>query len=415
MKKHLIGFIFLTILTSLIGINKISALTLNNGDVVPDIESNIGSSASFIVFYSKQYQNYVLVHFQEKYIKTVNGIDNSYVQDNPTGNQFGKVYHNSLGGWCGSSNEPKVWFYYLEDNEWKYKGYDCYGSDIPFIYEYDETIDHTSGPDSYFTNETVNTDFVKEYYRTYIGYSSVNIFKHFYDGKFETPQLIYSTDMNDLNIPPDVSIDGYKMITVPDGARYVFLSNVSNGSIYWLTTLEQIYSPQVFYVDPALSVQPTSYYIDGKNVDFTVDPSLVSQKFDLSNFSGVKLIGIDIYGQDFDGEETGPFYFWVPEDAYVDFSYLYDTSDGEQTFYYNYIDPETGEVVKVENVIYDDIVSERSFFRNFTNALNYFKDSIIGIFQNVTYLFTNLPISLQYFFIFIFTIILFIFLIRFIL
>ena len=56
-----------------------------------------------------------------------------------------------------------------------------------------------------------------------------------------------------------------------------------------------------------------------------------------------------------------------------------------------------------------------SFFTNFTNALNYFKDSIIGIFQNVSYLFYSLPVVLQYFFIFIFTMILFIFLIRFIL
>ena len=56
-----------------------------------------------------------------------------------------------------------------------------------------------------------------------------------------------------------------------------------------------------------------------------------------------------------------------------------------------------------------------SFFTNFTNALNYFKDSIIGIFQNLSYLFYSLPVVLQYFFIFIFTMILFIFLIRFIL
>lgn len=56
-----------------------------------------------------------------------------------------------------------------------------------------------------------------------------------------------------------------------------------------------------------------------------------------------------------------------------------------------------------------------SFFTMFTNAFNDFKTVILEIFQNVTYFYNNLPSVLQNFFIVIFTLVLFLFLIRFIL
>ena len=194
MRSCIIGFI-IAIISLFSFNNNANALELKNGDIVPDLPQL--KSEFYSISYSKQYKNYVLIFYQEKYIKAVNGIENSYIQDNPNDNYLGSQFHNAIGGFCGLSNEPKVWFYYLENNEWKYKGYDCYGSDLPYIYEYDTSIENTG--DSYFTLENVNSDFVKEYYNTYIQYSTVNIFKYFKnspDGPFEQPILIYSTDMN---------------------------------------------------------------------------------------------------------------------------------------------------------------------------------------------------------------------------
>ena len=81
--------------------------------------------------------------------------------------------------------------------------------------------------------------------------------------------------------------------------------------------------------------------------------------------------------------------------------------------------PITGETVTPDDLIdFDEALNDQdyeSFFDMFIDSFNYFKDSLVGIFDNVTYFFNSLPVSLKYFFMLIFTIILFIFLIRFIL
>ena len=81
--------------------------------------------------------------------------------------------------------------------------------------------------------------------------------------------------------------------------------------------------------------------------------------------------------------------------------------------------PITGETVVPDDLIdFDEALNDQdyeSFFDMFIDSFNYFKDSLVGIFDNVTYFFNSLPVALKYFFMFIFTIILFIFLTRFIL
>lgn len=81
--------------------------------------------------------------------------------------------------------------------------------------------------------------------------------------------------------------------------------------------------------------------------------------------------------------------------------------------------PITGETVVPDDLIdFDEALNDQdyeSFFDMFIDSFDYFKDSLVGIFDNVAYFFNSLPVSLKYFFMFIFTIILFIFLIRFIL
>ena len=81
--------------------------------------------------------------------------------------------------------------------------------------------------------------------------------------------------------------------------------------------------------------------------------------------------------------------------------------------------PITGETVTPDDLIdFDEALNDQdyeSFFDMFIDSFNYFKDSLVGIFDNVTYFFNSLPVALKYFFMLIFTIILFIFLIRFIL
>ena len=220
------------------------------------------------------------------------------------------------------------------------------------------------------------------------------------------------TEVNELS---DVSIEGYKRFSVQPNILYVFVSGVTEGSIYWLTSIEQKYEPQLFYVDPSLDKQPNYHYIDGKNIHANYTPSLTSQSFNISDMPGSKLVGIDL-GYDFENlnDLNHVFEFWAPEDAhisFVTFDVSLDGGDLNIEYEYDYIDPETGELIHVGS----SEVSDRSFFRNFTDALNYFKDSIICIFQNVSYFFNSLPIALKYFFMIIFVFILFIFLIRFIL
>lgn len=81
--------------------------------------------------------------------------------------------------------------------------------------------------------------------------------------------------------------------------------------------------------------------------------------------------------------------------------------------------PITGETVTSDDLIdFDEALNDQdyeNFFDMFIDSFNYFKDSLVGIFDNVTYFFNSLPVALKYFFMLIFTIILFIFLIRFIL
>ena len=81
--------------------------------------------------------------------------------------------------------------------------------------------------------------------------------------------------------------------------------------------------------------------------------------------------------------------------------------------------PITGEEVVPDDLIdFDEALNAedyKSFFDMFIDSFNYFKDSLIEIFNNVTYFFNSLPVALKYFFMFVFCIVLFIFLIRFIL
>ena len=82
-------------------------------------------------------------------------------------------------------------------------------------------------------------------------------------------------------------------------------------------------------------------------------------------------------------------------------------------------DPITGNDITLGDLTNFDVYlfkdKNDSFFQMFTNAFSSFKNVIVEIFQNLTYFYNSLPIVLQNFFIVIFTFVLFMFLIRFIL
>lgn len=82
-------------------------------------------------------------------------------------------------------------------------------------------------------------------------------------------------------------------------------------------------------------------------------------------------------------------------------------------------DPISGEDIVIGNLYdFDDAIKDISnsgFFSSVTSAFNYFKGSIIYIFQNISYSFSHFPIELRYFFIVVFSLILFAFAIKFIL
>lgn len=83
------------------------------------------------------------------------------------------------------------------------------------------------------------------------------------------------------------------------------------------------------------------------------------------------------------------------------------------------INPETGETeIFGPMVDFDDIYYEKMndvFFNFFVNSFNEFKNVISEIFGNINYFFERLDIQLQYFYIVVFSLIIFIFLIRFLL
>lgn len=83
------------------------------------------------------------------------------------------------------------------------------------------------------------------------------------------------------------------------------------------------------------------------------------------------------------------------------------------------VNPETGETeIFGPMTNFDDIYYEKmndKFLVFFKNAFNEFKSVIVDIFLNVSYFFDNLSVELQYFYIVVFSLIIFIFLIRFLL
>lgn len=92
---------------------------------------------------------------------------------------------------------------------------------------------------------------------------------------------------------------------------------------------------------------------------------------------------------------------------------VYNTLADNPTF----IHPITGDE-EISNSLIDfdsSMTKQESFFEMFKNGFNKFKNVIIDIFQNINYFFINLNIDLQYFYIVVFALIIFIFLTRFLL
>jgi len=116
-----------------------------------------------------------------------------------------------------------------------------------------------------------------------------------------------------------------------------------------------------------------------------------------------------IVNRDYPNKDTSIVYYDTRYFEYVIYNTLADTP--------TFTHPITGEEDSSNSLIdFDTSMTEQDgFFKEMINALNHFKGVIMDIFGDVSYVFTNLPYQLRYFFIAVFSLVLIIFLTRFIL
>lgn len=231
-----------------------------------------------------------------------------------------------------------------------------------------------------------------------------------------------SIEVSELSYEPEFSIEGYKKVTIPAGYHYAYISGIKQGRVYWKFQSEtsKIYS-NLYYDNSERDWGSLEWPIrinERNNLTLVYSNPNASewftyQDFDLSSVERSDFILLEKY-QYLEGYDTYSVDYWIPEDAYFSLVKITNNEQGGNDFDFDWKDPDTGEVSDGSHSSSSDTTHD-SFFSDFTNSLNYFKDTIIGIFQNVTYFFNNLPIALKYFYMVIFVFILFIFLIRFIL
>ena len=231
-----------------------------------------------------------------------------------------------------------------------------------------------------------------------------------------------SIEVSELSNEPVFPIEGYKKVTIPAGYHYGYISGIKQGRVYWLlqTETSKIYS-NLYYDNSKHDWDSVEFPIRINERNNVTLPFVTSyalnwftyQDFDITQVDRSEFILLEKYSY-LEGNDIYSVDYWIPEDAYFSLVKITENDQGGNDFDYEWKDPDTGEVNSGSQSSSSDTTND-SFFTSFNDALNYFKDIIIGIFEEVSYLFNNLPIILKYFFMVIFVLILFIFLIRFIL
>lgn len=231
-----------------------------------------------------------------------------------------------------------------------------------------------------------------------------------------------SIEISELSYDPVFPLEGYKKVTIPAGYQSAIISGIKSGRVYWVFQGESSKVYSSLYYDNSKhnwgSIEFPIQILERSNITLNYyNPNsstwFTYQDFDITQVEKSEFILLQKYHY-LEGYDTYSVDYFIPENAYFSLVKVNENDIGGNDFDYEWKDPDTGEVNNGSQSSSSNS-NHNSFFSDFNNALDYFKDSIIGIFREATYFFNNLPIVLKYFFMVIFVLILFIFLIRFIL
>ena len=225
----------------------------------------------------------------------------------------------------------------------------------------------------------------------------------------------YFNDIN-FNYVPDFIPEGFKKVTLPAGYGSAVISGIKEGRIMWKSFQPHSRGTPYSYYDysdrPWGSTEWPKLISQKKSIKFN-EVSFTYQDFNLNDVEGSQFILFVKYDY-IEGYDDFSFDLYIPENAYFSLVERTPNDQGGNDFDYDWQDPDTGDINHGSSSSGSGS-NNNSFFKDFNNALDYFKDTVIGIFKEISYLFENLPIALKYFFMVIFVLILFVFLIRFIL
>lgn len=526
MKRYLIGFIVLTISIFVIGIDKVSALSNNEFEVVYKTNTRILKKPAYygykygIVFYiSNTGFTYFLSNEPLAYSTTyvvVNKYDNYNFEFKENDNAFStheltkfKTFTNSYG--INTSDRPIVWSNYdipevqVDLNDDGSVNYYYSTGNIAFYCNSEECINSNSKFDEIIstniysfleftftlpTSSTICTRFegLQEIeYECPLLELNYDIYNSDKNGNFNTmsfgiPHLIkkYLYDTGSSNVTKtdtiplsditsnkytgnytldfDVNVTNLKLVIPFEHLKYSFVHISLDSSIPFEVKYIEKSSVEEYYSTVDITGKAGVMFIP-KQID---EDMLMGFKFQETNTYSLQLR--DTYKEDFkvltyysigycDDREyndnipvicnsgSGGYQTYinfkkgnleqsvfvinrsypnkdkslVSYDSRYFMPVIYDHPYSKPTF----LHPITGEEITLGNLLdFDsslDKVTNESFFKQVSNAFNHFKQGIVVILQDISYFFSNLNVTLKYFFMVIFSITLFTFFIRFIL
>lgn len=184
-----------------------------------------------------------------------------------------------------------------------------------------------------YHNSTTNYD-------SSIFYSTFDIYNN-----VSQEAIYHESDRSKL---PDY-LTGYKEVIIDENSKYVFLSNISSGSIYIPKQSFNLYGGKLSYYDRDIKNQPYSSIIQDYKI--TDDELYIKQNFDLSSYVGADFVLFNKYLYIEDDEDIS-YSIYVPENAYTSIFEPVPNSENGNDFNYKYQD-ENG-------VIHDETYSNTS-------------------------------------------------------